>query len=103
MTEQDKEQLNIEISYIFESGANHLRIFEMVENFIDKRYKAINYTLCCKSDSELLNVSKTNPNFEEWLQTHEKFKDNSYVWGMGYVMSYADMKAKHKELIELNI
>ena len=52
MTEQDKEQLNIEISHIFESGANHLRIFEMVENFIDKRYKAINYTHCCKSDSE---------------------------------------------------
>ena len=49
MTEQDKEQLNIEISHIFESGANHLRIFEMVENFIDKRYKAINYTHCCKS------------------------------------------------------
>ena len=48
MTEQDKEQLNIEISHIFESGANHLRIFEMVENFIDKRYKAINYTHCCE-------------------------------------------------------
>lgn len=47
MTEQDKEQLNIEISHIFESGANHLRIFEMVENFIDKRYKAINYTHSC--------------------------------------------------------
>ena len=54
MTEQDKEQLNIEISHIFESGANHLRIFEMVENFIDKRYKAINYTHCC---TQLLCVS----------------------------------------------
>ena len=58
MTEQDKEQLNIEISHIFESGVNHLRIFEMVENFIDKRYKAINYTHCCKSDSELLAEHK---------------------------------------------
>ena len=58
MTEQDKEQLNIEISHIFESGANHLRIFEMVENFIDKRYKAINYTHCCESDSELLAEHK---------------------------------------------
>ena len=47
MNKEDKEQLNIEISHIFESGANHLRIFEMVENFIDKRYKAINYTHCC--------------------------------------------------------
>ena len=60
MTEQDKEQLNIEISHIFESGANHLRIFEMVENFIDKRYKAINYTHCCKSDSELLPKRLSN-------------------------------------------
>ena len=47
MTKEDKEQLNIEISHIFESGANHLRIFEVVENFIDKRYKAINFTHCC--------------------------------------------------------
>jgi hypothetical protein len=58
MTKEDKEQLNIEISHIFESGANHLRIFEMVENFIDKRYKAINYTHCCKSDSELFFCCK---------------------------------------------
>ena len=47
-----------QISHIFESGANHLRIFEMVENFIDKRYKAINYTHCCESDSELLAEHK---------------------------------------------
>jgi hypothetical protein len=50
-----------------------------------------------------LNVEKTNPNFDEWLQTHEKFKDNTYVWGMGYIMSYSDMKEKHKELLQLNI
>jgi len=54
MTKEDKEQLNIEISHIFESGANHLRIFEMVENFIDKRYKAINYTRCCSVENEQL-------------------------------------------------
>jgi hypothetical protein len=60
MTKEDKEQLNIEISHIFESGANHLRIFEMVENFIDKRYKAINYTRCCKSDSEQLHTEVFN-------------------------------------------
>jgi hypothetical protein len=60
MTKEDKEQLNIEISHIFESGANHLRIFEMVENFIDKRYKAINYTHSCESDSELLFCSDCN-------------------------------------------
>lgn len=68
MTKEDKEQLNIEISHIFESGANHLRIFEMVENFIDKRYKAINYTRCCESDSEQLFCECPN-NFDIYQET----------------------------------
>jgi hypothetical protein len=66
MTKEDKEQLNIEISHIFESGANHLRIFEMVENFIDKRYKAINYTRCCE---ELKDKEKIS--FDEWLKVED--------------------------------
>lgn len=37
MTEQDKEQLKLEIDHIFESGANEIRIIEMVTNFIDSR------------------------------------------------------------------
>jgi hypothetical protein len=37
MTQQDKEQLKLEIDHIFESGANELRIYEMVVNFIDSR------------------------------------------------------------------
>ena len=37
MTEQDKEQLKLEIDHIFESGANEIRIFEMVVNLIDSR------------------------------------------------------------------
>lgn len=62
MTKEDKEQLNIEISHIFESGANHLRIFEMVENFIDKRYKAINYTHYCEGlcDEERCSYTLNN-------------------------------------------
>ena len=70
MTEQDKEQLNLEISHIFESGANHLRIFEMVENFIDKRYKAINYTHCCESDSKLLTCDNCKHNCLVWDDKH---------------------------------
>lgn len=37
MTQQDKEQLKLEIDHIFESGANEIRIFKMVVNFIDSR------------------------------------------------------------------
>ncbi|MGK0447554.1 MAG: hypothetical protein ACJA2M_001331 [Polaribacter sp.] len=71
MTKEDKEQLNIEVSHIFESGANHLRIFEMVENFIDKRYKAINYTRCCETLKDKYEIV-----FEDWLKDH-KFKQSN--------------------------
>lgn len=37
MTQQDKEQLKLEIDHIFESGANEIRLFKMVVNFIDRR------------------------------------------------------------------
>lgn len=37
MTDQDKEELKTEIEHIFDSGANELRIQEMVELFIAQR------------------------------------------------------------------
>lgn len=36
----DKKQLKTEIDHIFYSGANGLRIYDMVVNFIDSRYKS---------------------------------------------------------------
>ena len=33
----EEEQLKMEIAHIFESGANEIRIFEMVKSFIDSR------------------------------------------------------------------
>ena len=97
MTEQDKEQLNIEISHIFESGANHLRIFEMVENFIDKRYKAINYTHCCKSDSEQLK-DKPKLNFEDWYITYgyaKSFTGNFVKEGIRYTADQMQFKYEY--------
>ena len=87
----------------FEYNQMLCKYYEALETYIDILEKQLTLTDVVDSDSEQLNVSKTNPNFEEWLQTHEKFKDNTYVWGMGYVMSYADMKAKHKDLKNLPI
>ena len=61
MTQQDKEQLKLEIDHIFESGANEIRIFEMVVNFIDSRSANTDeYTKgyrdgwrdCCKDQKE---------------------------------------------------
>jgi hypothetical protein len=54
MEEIDKEQLKLEVSHIFDSGANKIRIIEMVERFINRRYLALGKldgTRCiCKSD-----------------------------------------------------
>lgn len=38
MEELDKQQLRIEIKHIFDSGANEERVFNMVKDFIEKRY-----------------------------------------------------------------
>ena len=37
MNEVEKEQLRMEIKHIFDSGANEIRVFEMVKSFIESR------------------------------------------------------------------
>jgi hypothetical protein len=37
LTTKDTKELKLEIDHIFESGANEIRIFQMVKNFIDSR------------------------------------------------------------------
>lgn len=37
MNDIEKEQLKMEIQHIFDSGANEIRIFEMVKSFIESR------------------------------------------------------------------
>ncbi len=41
MTKQDEQSLKNEIQHIFDSGANEVRIFEMVKTFIEKRGQAL--------------------------------------------------------------
>jgi hypothetical protein len=57
----DEEQLKLEIAHIFESGANEIRILEMVKSFIDVRNKKSDYYLqgykdgwrdCCRDQKE---------------------------------------------------
>lgn len=38
MNYKDEQQLKLEIAHIFESGANELRVLEMIKTFIDRRY-----------------------------------------------------------------
>jgi len=37
MNQVEAEQLRVEIAHIFESGANEIRIFEMVKSFTERR------------------------------------------------------------------
>ena len=57
MTQQDKEQLKLEIDHIFESGANEIRIFEMVVNFIDSR-NGVNKNFVLADVSSLLRSER---------------------------------------------
>ena len=41
MTTQDEQSLKNEIQHIFDSGANEMRILEMVKSFIEKRGQAL--------------------------------------------------------------
>ena len=69
MTQQDKEQLKLEIDNIFESGANEIRIFEMVVNFIDIR-NGVNKNFVLADVSSLLKAEReaTKEEIREWLR-----------------------------------
>ena len=69
MTQQDKEQLKLEIDHIFESGANEIRIFEMVVNFIDNR-NGVNKNFVLADVSSLLKAEReaTKEEIREWLK-----------------------------------
>ena len=49
MTQKDEWTLKREIDYIFDSYPNKIRMFEMVKNFIDKRYVAIDVVRSCET------------------------------------------------------
>lgn len=69
MTQQEKEQLKLEIDHIFESGANEIRIFEMVVNFIDSR-NGVNKNFVLADVSSLLKAEReaTKEEIREWLR-----------------------------------
>jgi hypothetical protein len=72
MTQQDKEQLKLEIDHIFESGANKIRIFEMVANFIDSR-NGVNKNFVLADVSSLLKAEReaTKEEIREWLRCED--------------------------------
>ena len=80
MNLKDENDLKREISHIFESGANEIRIFEMVKSFIEKRYVELD---CAKSSLDLNSLEmrldealgkETRESLEEWLKLKRSIK-----------------------------
>lgn len=68
MTEQDEKQLRLEIEHIFDSGANELRVFNMVKAFIEKRYQDLNIANVTDSNSWLSPIESER----NWQECHIK-------------------------------
>jgi len=69
MTTQDEQSLKNEIQHIFDSGANEVRILEMVKSFIEKRRQAL-YIHDVSNQRELLFAF-----IKDWK---EEFKDENW-------------------------
>ena len=67
MDAHTEKQLKLEIVHIFNSGANEIRVFEMVKNFINKN----TYD---KEDMRYLSESFDSgfENFEQWLEKYNE-------------------------------
>lgn len=65
-------------------------LLEDIVDATEKEVNNINYTQCCKSDSEQLPI-KEKLNFEDWLEFRkiDKLSDGAYRWeGSLYTESY---------------
>ena len=48
------EQLELEVQHIFDSGANEVRVYNMIQAFIEKRGKALFIPIVVDSEVELV-------------------------------------------------
>ena len=89
----EKEQLKLEIQHIFDSGANEIRIFEMVKSFIESRPTITNPEKLSIRDEfaakAMQGISSTLSGQEEVIYVHQIAKD-------AYAM--ADAMLKEREL-----
>ena len=78
MTQADEKNLKREIAHIFESGANEIRIFEMIKVFISCKSVCVPYQKCPKCDGQG-SVSKP-PNIAgdvlEWASSKTSYTCN---------------------------
>lgn len=54
------EQLELEVQHIFDSGANEVRVYNMIQAFIEKRGKTLFIPIVVDSEVELCGKSNCN-------------------------------------------
>ena len=64
MTDEDKQQLKTEIDYIFNTGANQIRIYDMVINFFNKR----NESRILEKENSFTTISNAISSIERILE-----------------------------------
>tara|TARA_R110002167_G_scaffold5215_5_gene24416 strand:+ start:299 stop:610 length:312 start_codon:yes stop_codon:yes gene_type:complete len=72
MTEKERNLIRDAMMFAVKDMTGRVMREATVQSMIDDFKKAINYTHCCKSDSEQLKVCVDIPSFAYWL------KDNEY-------------------------
>lgn len=97
----DEEQLKLEIQHIFDSGANEIRIYEMVKNFIlsSRHYDKIKEL---KAENELLS------NRLKGFKLHYQVDENNKLINdadklCDLILLHIDSKLRFDSIIEPNI
>jgi len=90
MTEQEEQYLKMEIDHIFNSGANKIRVFEMVKTFISTHKEAMNFTHCCTQ----LKGKEAIP-FEEWAEREGYENKWTGFWKEGKSVTYWTVKNRY--------
>lgn len=90
MTTKDEIDLKSEIQHIFDSGANELRIFEMIKAFIDRRY-------------ETPNIEKSSIDFAEYcvMSGYQYYFNGEYwIWGNPITQEYLTTDKLYEKYIK---
>ena len=92
MTEQERNLIRDAMMFAVKDITGRVLREATVQSMIDDFKKSINYTHCCKSDSELL-PTKEKLNFEDWLKFRkiERINDDAFKWeGSKYTYYYVN-------------
>jgi hypothetical protein len=89
MNKEHEIELKNEIAHVFDGVLNEIRIFEMVKDFIHKRYEAINYTRCCEElPTKETIISEGEKQIVDWLEENDEREKQAYRIGFRRSFEY---------------